>query len=229
MSKKKKKRKLKIKNIIIFICLLVLFLFLIYYIFNMPIKNIYIKGNTILSDNDILSISKIDNYPSFLLTSNNEIEKRLKANEYVKDVKVKKKVGNIIVVYLIEYKVLAVDSSDSMIILSNGNKISNNYNIFDVPVITNEINKSIYDNFCKKFNKVNIDILRQISEITYSPVLVDDERFQLYMDDGNLVYITLTKIDKLNKYNSIKAAMGGKKGIIYLDSGDYIELKDKSW
>jgi len=194
----------------------------------MPIKNIYIKGNTILSDNDILSISKIDNYPSFLLTSNNEIEKRLKANEYVKDVKVKKKVGNIIVVYLIEYKVLAVDSSDSMIILSNGNKISNNYNIFDVPVITNEINKSIYDNFCKKFNKVNIDILRQISEITYSPVLVDDERFQLYMDDGNLVYITLTKIDKLNKYNSIKAAMGGKKGIIYLDSGDYIELKDKS-
>lgn len=228
MSKKKKKRKLKIKNIIIFICLLVLFLFLIYYIFNMPIKNIYIKGNTILSDNDILSISKIDNYPSFLLTSNNEIEKRLKANEYVKDVKVKKKVGNIIVVYLIEYKVLAVDSSDSMIILSNGNKISNNYNIFDVPVITNEINKSIYDNFCKKFNKVNIDILRQISEITYSPVLVDDERFQLYMDDGNLVYITLTKIDKLNKYNSIKAAMGGKKGIIYLDSGDYIELKDKS-
>lgn len=228
MSKKKKKRKLKIKNIIIFICLLVLFLFLIYYIFNMPIKNIYIKGNTILSDNDILSISKIDNYPSFLLTSNNEIEKRLKANDYVKDVKVKKKVGNIIVVYLIEYKVLAVDSSDSMIILSNGNKISNNYNIFDVPVITNEINKSIYDNFCKKFNKVNIDILRQISEITYSPVLVDDERFQLYMDDGNLVYITLTKIDKLNKYNSIKAAMGGKKGIIYLDSGDYIELKDKS-
>ena len=228
MSKKKKKRNLKIKNIIIFICLLVLFLFLIYYIFNMPIKNIYIKGNTILSDNDILSISKIDNYPSFLLTSNNEIEKRLKANEYVKDVKVKKKVGNIIVVYLIEYKVLAVDSSDSMIILSNGNKISNNYNIFDVPVITNEINKSIYDNFCKKFNKVNIDILRQISEITYSPVLVDDERFQLYMDDGNLVYITLTKIDKLNKYNSIKAAMGGKKGIIYLDSGDYIELKDKS-
>ena len=46
------------------------------------------------------------------------------------------------------------------------------------------------------------------------------------MDDGNLVYITLTKIEKLNKYNDIKDKMDKKIGVIYLDSGNYIEIKD---
>ena len=45
------------------------------------------------------------------------------------------------------------------------------------------------------------------------------------MDDGNNVYITLTKIEKINKYESIFANLNGVKGIIYLDSGDYVEVK----
>ena len=54
------------------------------------------------------------------------------------------------------------------------------------------------------------------------------ELFEISMNDGNLVYITLTKIEKLNKYTSIYQEMEGKKGIIYLDSGDYIEVKEDS-
>ena len=48
------------------------------------------------------------------------------------------------------------------------------------------------------------------------------------MNDGNYVYITLTKITKLNRYNSIKDELDGAKGIIYLDSGDYVEIKEKA-
>ena len=47
------------------------------------------------------------------------------------------------------------------------------------------------------------------------------------MNDGNLVYITLPKIAKINKYNSIYSGLEGKKGIIYLDSGDYVEVKEQ--
>jgi len=46
------------------------------------------------------------------------------------------------------------------------------------------------------------------------------------MNDGNLVYITLSKIIKINKYDSIYSQLEGKRGIIYLDSGDYIEIKE---
>ncbi len=48
------------------------------------------------------------------------------------------------------------------------------------------------------------------------------------MNDSNIVYITLTKINKINKYNRIKDKMNNKTGVIYLDSGDYIELKDNT-
>ena len=46
------------------------------------------------------------------------------------------------------------------------------------------------------------------------------------MTDGNYVYITLSKIDKINKYNSIVQKLENRKGIIYLDYGDYVEIKD---
>ena len=43
------------------------------------------------------------------------------------------------------------------------------------------------------------------------------------MNDGNYVYITLSKIENLNKYEEIYNSLEGKKGIIYLDSGNYFE------
>ena len=83
------------------------------------------------------------------------------------------------------------------------------YNIFDT------VNATVCDN----------NVLREISEIEYSPSLVDGDRFIVYMSDGNVVHVTLTKIDKLNKYNDIKDELDGKNGIVYLDSGDYVEIK----
>ena len=85
---------------------------------------------------------------------------------------------------------------------------------------------SVYDKFVNKFTKVNPEVLLKISHIEYTPNDLDKERFLLYMIDSNYVYITLSKIDKLNKYNSIIQSMENKKGIIYLDSGDYVEIKD---
>ena len=84
----------------------------------------------------------------------------------------------------------------------------------------------IKDRFSEKFALINNDIMLKISEIEYSPNDVDKERFTLYMNDGNMVYITLGKITKVNKYNSIYSKMEGKKGIIYLDAGDYVEVKE---
>ena len=65
----------------------------------------------------------------------------------------------------------------------------------------------------------------KISHIEYVPNDVDKERFIFYMVDDNYVYITLSKIEKINKYNLIVKELEGKKGIIYLDSGDYVEIK----
>ena len=223
--RKKKKRVASPKKILTFVIILTLLSLSTYYVLTMKIKNIYIKNNKIVSDNEIISLSGLDSYPSFILTKGSTIKQKLKKNKYIENVSVKKSFGNIITITIKEYKGIAITKNEE-IILTNGEKIENNYELSDIPLLTNEIeNSKIYKHFAQKFGKVNKNILRQISEIEYSPTEVDDERFLLYMNDKNLVYITLTKIEKINKYNQIKDKIEGKVGTIYLDAGDYIELR----
>lgn len=228
MAKKKKKRKvrLKIKNILIFLSIILIFLAVIYYVLQMPIKNIYISGNKILDDETVIELAKLSNYPSFLLTSTSEIKRNLSKSDYINNIKISKKLGNVIDIKVEEYKALSLTNNGQRVILSSGKIIENKDNITDVPVLNNNISDKVFNYFIKKFSGVNDNILRQISQLEYSPVSVDDKRFLLYMDDGNMIYITLTKIDKLNKYNAIKDKMDNQTGLIYLDSGDYVELKD---
>ena len=77
-----------------------------------------------------------------------------------------------------------------------------------------------------KLSLVDNEILEKISEIEYTSTSYDSERFLLYMNDGNQVYITLNKIKEFNNYSKIKKEIGTHKGILYLDSGNYFEIKE---
>ena len=81
---KRKKRKLKVKRIIICLLVLISLVLLFLYIKKLPIKNIYIVGNNILSDKEIIEEAGISNYPSFLATSSSTIKKKLLKNNYIK-------------------------------------------------------------------------------------------------------------------------------------------------
>ena len=227
-KKKKKKRVWKIKNIIIILLVLLSIIGLFYYALKMPIKNIYIKGNNIISDDEIINITSLYEYPSFLLTKKSNLETKLEKNDYIKKATIKKKFGNVLEITITENTPIAL-TSDGKLLLSTGKLLENTYELMDVPILINSIdNSEVLKSFTKKFSKINSNILRQISQIEYSPVNVDEERFLLYMNDSNLVYITLTKINKLNKYDRIKDKLEGKTGIIYLDAGDYVELKQET-
>lgn len=217
-----KKRKLKIKKILIILLIILVMVLAFLFVKDLPIKNIYIIGNNILSDREIIDKAGLTDYPSFIGTSKKNIESSLKNSEYIKEVKVKKRFYNKIYIYVTEYKALCI--SQDKLILESKKEIENVKNITYVPILTNDIT-DVYDKFIEKFSLINDDILLKISEIEYAPNNVDKERFLFHMNDDNDVYITLSKIEKINVYNSIYSSMEGKKGIIYLDLGDYIELK----
>ena len=228
MTKKKvkvrvKKRKLKIGRILLCLLVLIIIGLSFYFIRKLPIKNIYIIGNNIVPEYDILEISGIKNYPSFIDSSKKDIIKNIIINEYIKSVKVDKKLWGKIYIYIEEKKILC--NYNDKLLLEDSTLVDNNYNIYSYPTLISDIT-SIFDKFVNKFSKIDSKVLFQISEIEYIPNEVDGERFSLMMDDGNLVYITLNKANKINKYNSIYSSMEGKKGIIYLDSGDYVEIKE---
>ena len=221
---KVKKRKLKIKNILILILLIILIYNMIIYILNLKISNIYIVNNSLLTDKEIINLANLSDYPSFILTSSKDIKTNLYKNKLIKEIKVKKELFGKIYIYITEYKPIAI--YNNQLLLDNGSLIDNIYDL-NLPIIKNDIS-SIYDDYIASFSLIDSDILYKISEIEYVPNDVDKERFLIYMTDGNYVYMTLNKITKLNTYNSIVDQLEGKHGIIYLDSGDYFEIKEES-
>ena len=219
---KVKKKKLKIKNLLVTILILLLVILTAIDISRLPVKNIYITGNNILNDKTIIALADLEKYPSYINTCFSNIKDKLLTNEYIKNVNIKRTLSRKIYIEIEEYKPLCIYKDK--LILSSSIPVNNTHNIDYVPYIINDID-GIYDKFITKFNKVEKDILIKISHIEYQPNEVDKERFLLYMTDSNYVYITLSKIDKINKYNSIVQELENKKGIIYLDSGDYVEIK----
>ena len=140
------------------------------------------------------------------------------------NVKVKKTFLGKITINIKEHNLLLKNEIDNTIYLDNGQKITNDINIIGLPTLTNEVDKDILNNFLKKLNTINKDILSKISEITYSPNEYDKDLFLFLMNDGNYVYITTTRLDNINKYENVLLELEGKKGIIYLDSGNHFEI-----
>ena len=196
---KVKKRRLKVKKILVTILIMGILVLSFLYIKRLPITNIYIVGNNILSDKEIIDISGIGNYPSFITTLGSNIKDKLMENNYIKEIKVQKKVWGKVYTYVTEKKVLAL--YNDKLLLEDGLLVDNNYNVMSAPILIGDIT-SIKEKFIKKFSLVDNDVLLKISEISYVPNEVDSERFSLKMNDGNLVYITLPKITKINKYNN---------------------------
>ena len=220
---KVKKKKISYRKVVIaLLVFLCLSLFAVYAV-RMPVKNIYIIGNKILSDKKVISISELGDYPTYLNTYFMDIKSKLLENDYVKTVKIKRKFPNTLYIELEEYKPIAI--FEDKVILSSSKMVNNDLEIDYLPYLVNSV-KEVYDDFVIGFSKIDDDVLLKISQIEYSPNDVDKKRFILYMVDSNYVYVTLTRIEKVNKYNSIISELDGKKGIIYLDSGDYVEIKD---
>ncbi|HOO68073.1 MAG TPA: FtsQ-type POTRA domain-containing protein [Bacilli bacterium] len=226
MDKEKKEvekvKKFKFTKFIIIILLLYLFGFFIYELLLIPTKNIFISDNYYLTDQEIIDISGLKNYPSFFFTTKLSIKNKLLKNNMIQSVEIKKEIFGKIYITVTENTPLFYNSITKETILNNGKSISSSDYI--VPVLTNEVDSEVYEKLVEKMATVDINVLSMISEIEYDPNDIDTERFLLTMNDGNFVYITLTKISSLNEYIDILASVEGNKGILYLDSGNYFEI-----
>lgn len=214
------KRKFKFVKFLVVILILYIILFLGYKLFTAKINNIFILNNNYLTDQEVIDESGLRNYPSFLLTTKHKIRKNLLKNSLIKDVKIKKKLWGIVYIEISEYEPLFI--YQDKVILDNGTKINNNDYI--LPILINDVNEEILTKFINKYKDIDKGIKMQISEIEYLPNDIDKERFLFTMNDGNYVYITIYKTLAINEYNKIVPELEGKKGILYLDSGNYFEI-----
>ena len=218
----KKKRKIKVKNILFVFVLIVVILLGLAFLTDVKINNIVIKGNSLYTDWEIIEKAGLDDYPSSLKTLSKTIEDKLEEDDYIKSVDVKRPSLTKVVIEIEENLPLFYYLPASKTILADKTEVTDN---FPVPTVINYVPDKIYSKFLTAISEVNYDIVKRISEIKYDPNEVDDGRFFLTMNDGNQVYLTLNNFDRIDDYLDIIKEFDNKKGILYLDSGEYFEVK----
>ena len=209
MAKVIKKKKLRLLPFLIFIIVIAIIVFACLLILDTKVKNIIITGNEVLSDDEIIDLAGLTNYPSFYKTLN------ITMKNHIIEIKVE------------EYKILYKREDNGKYVLENNKEITlSKRTPYTIPRLINEIPTNKLDIFIKYFKRIDLNIREKISEINYVPNEFDDDRFLLYMDDGNSVYMTITKFERLNYYNDVLPQLDGRKGILYLDSGNHFQIME---
>ena len=222
MKKTKKKRKLKKIRFLFLLFFIVGIYFAFIKLFDVRIYSIKIKGNKILTDQEVIETAKLEDYPSFFETLSYTIKKRLLKNNYIESVKVTKGFLSVNIT-IKEKKILYIDKETNYKYTYNS-KFKDDKSIC-VPYLIGSVPEGKMKRFIKAMNKINSDMICQMSEIKYDPNDIDEDRYYVYMNDGNSVYLTVNKFDKINKYNTILEKIGKQNGTLYLDYGDYFEAK----
>ncbi len=227
MAKIKKKKRLKLIPFLLFVLVIAGIVFLIDVLLDTRVENIVIKGNKIVTDQQIIDEAGLSNYPSFYKTTSYNIKKTLEKNSFIKEVKVKRSFYHVLTIEVSEHKVLLKKETTGKLVLENMNEVTTDQEIpYTVPRLVNDVPQNKYNELLKNLLKVKSNVRSSISEFYYDPNEFDKDRFLLYMDDGNSVYLTLTKFRMINYYNDVLPQLDGKKGILYLDSGNHFQIME---
>lgn len=227
---KKIVKKTKIKLLPCFMVLLffVALSFGAYYFVHLPIQNLIVEGTSYLKDDYILNLAGVRDYPSFYLISTRGIEDKLEDSPYIQKAEVKREFFHVLVLDIKESKPLFINNTNKTVVFSNKEEVpvSEEIDLFRIPRLINYVPDNKYRSFIKGMADIKTDILGKISDIEYQPNDYDKDRFLLYMDDGNMVYLTLTKFDMINYYNDVLSQLENRKGILYLDNGNHFQIME---
>lgn len=225
-NEKVKKKKIRWKGLLIVILFCYLLFSCGYHIYKSPIKNIRIDGNYYLKDNYLIDYLNISNI-SLMKINKKEIKENLLKLDLISEAKINKSIFNHLSIEVVEEKVLFHNWNTKKLVLSNGENINYSKEYYGIPSLINYVPNDIYKNLVDGLKKIKKETLMLISEIEYSPSIVeekvvDDNRFVFRMNDGNLVYINTINIEKINSYLNIYEAIvsknGNVTGCLYLDS-----------
>lgn len=228
MKKKVIKRKIKYIPVLLFILAIVLIYFLVKVAFDFKIQNIYIINNNNLSDEYIIKKAELSDYPSYFGTFKFSLENKLEKDVFIEYVSISKHFFGVVNIEVEENDVLFYNEINKKYVLEDKQEVDSiPYKLSPIRLIPNEkspvIPEKVYDELITKISKLDNEIKSKISQIKYDPSEYDEKRFLLYMVDGNYVYTTLPKFKSVNYYNEIYPTLEGKKGILYLDSGNHFQ------
>ena len=223
-----KKTKINIVNLLLVLLVFVGLFFAVAYCLKQPIHSLLIKGTSYLTDDYILELGELKDYPAFIMLDRGKACKKILKSPYVSSCKMKKKWDFLLEIDIEENRPLFYDTSKNKYVFHLKEEVGEDTisQEFRVPRLLNYVPDKKYKKFIAGMEKVEEDTLSKISDIEYQPNDYDKDRFLLYMDDGNMVYLTLTKFKMINHYTEVLPQLEGHKGILYLDSGNHFKIME---
>ena len=219
---KKRRKKVRLSGLLVIILLIYLIGVSAYYIIKLPVKNIKVEGIHLLSEGEIIQAIGLEESFPMIKFNNGYLKNKFKDIPLISSFKIKKNLKGQVTIIIEEAKILFYYDYENNLVLSNDKTMEDNNSYLGYPTLVNYVPSDIYKEFVKNFSKVDSDIITMISEIKYEPevwkdVSINDDRFLLFMNDGNKVYISVLNIEKMNKYQSV-VAKTNQTGTLYLDS-----------
>ena len=214
-------RKIRYKRLAIFLVFILLLGFIGLKVLSLRISNIYVSGNVYLSEQKVIELGKISNYPRTFFRLSSFIESSIEKSDYVKSASVKKKGLTKVYITIEENRPLYFDQASNKTILMDGSSVSDK---IDVPSLVTPVSEEIYSSFLSQLSLIDLPVLNYISEIEYTPNSVDSKLFLFTMNDGNYIYVNLDRFESVNKYFDMVVKFNNHKGILYLDSGEYFKI-----
>ena len=214
-------RRIRYKRLVLFLLIVFILVLISFKFLTLKITNIHVDGNIYFSDQEIIELAKLSNYPSSFFTFSKRVEYNLEKNQLIEKAHVNKKGFTKVYIEVIENRPIFYDQVNNKTILKDGSSVDEKYN---VPSLSNVVSKDVYGEFLSQFSKINYDVFNNISEIEYSPNSVDNRLFLFTMNDGNYIYVNLNKFESVNKYFDMIVNFNNHKGILYLDSGEYFKI-----
>lgn len=223
---KKKKRRTVKKGVFIFLIFILIVAICLFVMFSntFKLKTVNISGNHFLTDEEIIEYGNISVNSSVVVNYLTEIELNIEGHEIVKNAKVNYDGFNTLTIVIEEEKVLF--STIGGVYLSSGFFIETE--TFS-PVVD-------FENFADVEKKYEVlkelarlfeespEVYEFISQISFAPDSVTEDRIMFVMRDTNIVYVSTDQISsKMSKYfdviDLIFTDYGEIYGVLSFDKG----------
>ncbi len=225
IKKKIKKKRLNIARTLVVVLVVYIIVCVGIHLYQQPVKNYVITGNSFLTDVDIIRELNLEDYPSFVSINTKKLKKELENNVYIKKAEVKYHWDFTLSIEIEENTPMLFMKLDGKVCLADGTLVdATNDNSVGIPILLNTTTDEALKNLAVSLSELDEGVLYLINDIEYKPSynssnqVIDSNRFLLSMNDKNMVYVNAKRLKSMNKYLDIIATNKiTSNGTLYLD------------
>src|SRR5699024_42533 len=230
IPKLKERRRKKANRRLIFYLSLFLMLIIVIIYLQPPlsqVKKINIKGNDLLTDEEVIEQSKVSIGDNIWGTSPKKIRNSLVQSNVIHRAEVKRSLPRELNITLEEFELIGyvVVEDKYYPVLNSGERLPHENPSGEAPLFVNFTEDEYLERILDEFDKLSKSLFNLVSEVHWEPTENNKHKITVYMNDGYMVSGTIRDFaNKMEVYPSIVSQLDPEqKGIVHIGAGAYFE------